>query len=63
MYDMLHGRGNAERLNVFCSDISRIDGSTGNNSNLCGASISWTTMTNGKYNSSYNIYLYNNYTG
>lgn len=57
---LLRGTGGAHRRNVFCNNIGVLSGTSSSNS-LIGATILWTSTTNGYYNSTYNIYIYNNY--
>ncbi len=54
---MLQGKSTSKRLNIFCNNLDAL-----RNGNLNGV-ITWTSMTNGFYNSAQNIYLYNNYSG
>lgn len=50
------------RLNIFCNNISVLVG-TGASNSIMATAVTWTAMTNGYYNSTYNLYLYNNYVG
>lgn len=58
---MLQGKNVSKRINVFCNNIRAINAS--NSYSIVGSSIVWTATSNGYYNQSYNIYLYNNYIG
>jgi hypothetical protein len=59
---MLEGKNNAKRINIFCNNLYLLNGNGAGNS-IVGQKITWKSQTNGYYNSVYNIYLYNNYTG
>ena len=58
---MLYRKDNAKRINVFCNNIRAINAN--NSYSLISGSIVWTATSNGYFNESYNIYLYNNYIG
>ena len=53
------------RVNVYCSNISAISGvgTNYNDSLFNNRGVQYTGTTNGLYNSAYNIYLYQNYSG
>lgn len=55
---MLQGTNTAKRKNIYCTYLGYF-GQTSSSSSLTGTSITWTPMTNGYYNTYYNIYLYN----
>lgn len=57
---MMYGCNNSLRKNIFFnSALNSIFNATGS----VVSGITWTTMTNGFYNATYNIYCYYNYSG
>ena len=60
--NMLYNKSNSYRTRIFCNNLSYLNKTTTSTS-IVGATITWTTVTHGYYNSTYNIYLYNNYDG
>lgn len=60
--NMLYSKGNAYRTRIFCNNLSYLNKTTATTS-IVGKAITWTSTTTGYYNSTYNIYLYNNYNG
>lgn len=60
---LLEGCNNSLVKNVFCYDLSKVNGSGTVKNGIVNAAITWTETTNGYYNAEYNIYLYNNYLG
>lgn len=62
VYNMFSNiQGGKQRITVYCNNLSMISGTSGSTCLMSG--ISWQSTTNGRYNSAYNIYLYNNYNG
>ena len=59
--NMLLERTGDKALNIFCNNLSMLTGSGA--SSLIGKDLTWDEVTNGYYNSAYNIHLYNNYLG
>lgn len=57
--NMIYNRGNSKRINIF----SNCDNTTHLGKVCTGSPITLTSMTNGYYNSAYNVYFYNNYNG
>ena len=63
VYQMFFGKNNSNRYNVYVVKSSTLDTALRNNSiagRIVGTNLTWTTMTNGYYNSTYGIYVYNN---
>lgn len=61
---MLNAKNLSKRVNIFCNDLTNVSSGAPNWVYLYNSSpINWSTMTNGYYNESLNIYLYNNYVG
>ena len=69
---LLQNSNNSLRKNIwFNSTLNAYFNKTGINNSIVGlehnyssaTAITWTSMTNGFYNTAYNIYCYNNYTG
>lgn len=60
---MLGGKSNSKRVNIFCTDASNfIDKENGVITIWqVDNGVNWTPMTNGYYNSTYNVYIYDNY--
>ena len=56
---MLYNHNNQKMINLFCTNLASLNKTTAATS-LVGAAITWTAMTNGYYNATYNVYLYNN---
>ena len=59
---MLRSYNTQKRINVFCNNIATLN-KTASGESLTGTDITWTSTTNGYYNATYNIYIYNNYGG
>ena len=53
--------GTYNQVNVYCNDVEWIVAINDYNSIVGYAGINWTSITNGYYSSTTNIYLYNNY--
>lgn len=56
---MLASKDHSKRVNIWCNNLSTFLST--NWQSIVSSSITWTEMTNGYFNSVYNIYLYNNY--
>ena len=56
---MLSSHDNGRRINVYCRNLSLINGSDYDNS-LVYSEIEWDEITNGYFNAEYNIYLLSN---
>lgn len=54
---------NLKRKNIYFNSALNNKFNITNSSSIVGASITWTTMANGFYNSTYNVYCYYNYDG
>ena len=64
IYSMLSGKNNSKRINVrFNSVLNNIFNVSTAGYTLVSSIINWTTMTNGFYNTVYNVYCYYNYAG
>ena len=57
--NMLTGHNSSIRINIYSQDLSSLIETTAYYS-VTGTDITWSSTTNGYYNSSYNIYLLNN---
>ena len=57
--NMLRGRSNATRINVYFANLYMLNKTTATTS-ITGATMTWTATTNGYYNAYYNIYILNN---
>ena len=60
---MLGEKNNSKRINVRFNSVLNNRFNVTNSYSLVGSSITWTAMTNGFYNATYNIYCYYNYAG
>jgi hypothetical protein len=60
VYRLFQDCNNSLQKNIWCNNLTPFLGNKYANS-IAMADITWTEMTNGYYNSVYNIYLYNNY--
>lgn len=62
-YRFCANKNNSKRLNIFVPSTGNTFNafkSTTTANRIVQSTISWTTMTNGVYNSTWNIYIYNN---
>lgn len=62
---LLYNRSNAKRVNVFFNSVfnNKFNITSGITIVGTGKSVTWTPMTNGFYNATYNVYCYYNYAG
>lgn len=61
---MMNGTNKNCKHIIYCNNLRWVNGTTAGADNcVWGAAISWASTTNGYYNATLNIYLYNNYTG
>ena len=56
-YRMLYNHNKMKRINVFSRSLGRL---RNNSTSIVGVNVAWTSITNGYYNATYNIYLYSN---
>ena len=63
-FHMFMGRksgGQCGRLNIWCNNRAALNGNNYLTNSLFFGDVTWTTSTNYIYNTSYNVYIYNNY--
>lgn len=60
---LLRSKNNQFRTNVFFNSIFNNKFNVSNYFSIVGTLVEWTTMDNGFYNSTLNVYCYNNYSG
>lgn len=59
--NMLYLKSNSFRTIIFCNNLSYLNKTS--TASIVGKVITWSSITNGYRNATYNINLYNNYTG
>ena len=55
---MISGHNNQKQINIFCENLALLNKTW--SQTIVGYEITWTSMTNGYYNTAFNVYLYNN---
>ena len=60
---ILNGRTSPKRVNVFFHSIFNSVFNHTNSNSIVAETITWTSMTNGYYNTKFNVYCYYNYAG